>query len=341
MRPSHLTSCRSCKRIIFETLVKRSRQGLHRLSVPEIKQIGGRAGRYRSAAQTSGRSKEDDPEANTGYVTCFEDVDLPYIKAALNEEPPALKAAGIIPPDSVFQKFAAYFPSSIPFHYVIKRVMELAKVNPLFFLCDASDQIDGTMLLDPVRGLSIADRLTLIAAPISTRHSQSCDIAESLAKCVAKDTAGRLLDIESLPLEVLEKGVSGKKEYLEQLEVLHKAVILYSWLSFRFGGVFTDRTLATHVKELVEERMIRALTEFSSHKQLRKDASLHRQIALQKQLQTHAYILGHAEIAESEEEPSYDEEEQKSGNEKPHTTATSAEDIPHAGQPNWETKHTA
>jgi ATP-dependent RNA helicase SUPV3L1/SUV3 len=58
---------------------------------------------------------------------------------------------------------------------------------------------------------------------------------------------------------------------------------LYSWLSFRFGGIFTDRTLAAHVKELVEERMIRALTEFSANKKLRRNASLKRQIALQKQ----------------------------------------------------------
>ena len=78
-------------------------------------------------------------------------------------------------------------------------------------------------------------------------------------------------------------------------------MILYAWLSFRIGGVFTDRTLAAHVKELVEERMVRALTEFSANKKLRKDASLHRQIAFQKQLQEEKQRLAQANILSVEE----------------------------------------
>ena len=90
--------------------------------------------------------------------------------------------------------------------------------------------------------------------------------------------------------------MSGKKEYLQQLEILHKSVILYAWLSFRFGGVFTDRTLVAHVKDMVEERMIRALSEFSSHRDLRKDSSLRRQISLQKQNVERERLLAEAEM---------------------------------------------
>ena len=126
---SILTHCRSCKRIIFDTLVKRTPTGLQRLTVPEIKQIGGRAGRYRPANAKEG----SDDGANVGYITCIEEVDLPYIQQALKLEPPPLSAAGILPADTVFQKLAAYFPTGIPFEYLIKRVLELSQVSPLFF----------------------------------------------------------------------------------------------------------------------------------------------------------------------------------------------------------------
>lgn len=269
--------------------------------MPEIKQIGGRAGRYRPA--NTQNSPEDSSEPNVGLVTCIEEVDLPYIQQAMNTEPPPLRAAGIWPPDFAFQKFAAYFPRSVPFEYLIKRLMEIAQVNPLFFMCDTESQLQNAEIIDTVDGLRIHDQLTLMAAPMETKDQASRMVCGSFADCVAENTRGRLLDIPSLDLEILEQGVSGNKEYLHALESLHRSIILYSWLSFRFGGIFTDRTLAAHVKELVEERMIRALTEFSANKKLRKNASLRRQIAMQKQKLDQMRIISDADLHGEGEEP--------------------------------------
>ncbi|KAJ5677771.1 uncharacterized protein N7477_003404 [Penicillium maclennaniae] len=270
----------SCKRIIFETLIKRLPGGLQRLSIPEIKQIGGRAGRYRPASATN----DSEDGANVGLVTSLEEVDLPYIVKAMGTEPPPLRAAGIVPTDSTYQKFARYFPRSTPFEYLLRRVKDIAEISPLFFMCDAKSQLANAEIIDNVTGLRLQSQMTLMAAPMDARSNAGYDAISEFADCVAENSRGRFLDIHALRLEVLQEPVSGQKEYLRELEDLHKAIILYSWLGFRFGGVFTDRTLAAHVKELVEERMIRALTEFSANKKLRKDASLHRQIALQKQL---------------------------------------------------------
>ncbi|KAJ5177562.1 uncharacterized protein N7500_000261 [Penicillium coprophilum] len=270
----------SCKRVIFDTLVKRVPTGLQRLTVPEIKQIGGRAGRYRPANVTESTNEEP----NVGLISCLEEVDLPYIQQAMKLEPPPLSAAGIFPPESVFRKFAAYFPPGVPFEYLIKRVLEIAKVNPLFFLCDPTSQLGNAEIIDTVKGLPFEDQLKFMVSPMDRQSASSRDVTGAMADCVAEHHEGRLLDISHLNLEVIEQPVSGSNEYLHDLESLHRAVILYLWLSFRFGGVFTDRTLASHVKELVEERMVRALTEFSANKRLRKGASLKRQIALQKQL---------------------------------------------------------
>lgn len=288
---------RSIKRVVFETLIKRLPGCLQKLSVSEIKQIAGRAGRYRSAAQTQGKGKNaKSEEENVGFVTSLEDIDLPQIKEALSAEPPPITVAGLFPPDAAIQKFSAYFPRNTPFQYVLKRLIELTQVSPLFFMCDPQSQLENAELIDSVEGLRVEDQLALMAAPMHLRDPRGVQASRAFATCIAEHTNGRLLDIPELNLEVLENPVSGDKQYLHELEILHKSVILYAWLSFRIGGVFTDRTLASHVKQLVEERMVRALTEFSANKKLRKDASLRRQIALQKQIQDQKRVMSEANI---------------------------------------------
>ncbi|KAL4904551.1 hypothetical protein BDW74DRAFT_154121 [Aspergillus multicolor] len=296
----------SCKRIIFETVVKNLRTGLQRLTVPEIKQIGGRAGRYRSATQ-HGTIVQDDTE-NIGYVTSLEEVDLPYIQEALNTEPPPINAAGISPPDPVYEKFAAYFPGNASLAYMINRLAEIARIDPLFFICDPTPNLETAEVIDAVPGLNLTDQLTLMAAPVGAREEIGRRVAMAFARCVLENKNGRLLDIEEINLEILEEPVSGNKEYMHGLEALHRAVILYSWLSYRFGGIFTDRTLSAHVKELVEERLVRALTEFSANKKLRKNASLHRQIAMEKQQRLQQELMGangSTELGQSESGGSY------------------------------------
>ncbi|PYI36725.1 ATP-dependent RNA helicase SUV3 [Aspergillus indologenus CBS 114.80] len=272
----------SCKRIIFETVVKMLPGGLVRLTVPEIKQIGGRAGRYRPAVQ-HGKVSQNEKEDNVGWVTSLEEVDLPYIRQAMDIEPPPLVAAGLQAPDSVFQKFSAHYPANTPLEYLIKRILSVAQVHPLFFLCDPRNQLENAEIIDAVEGLRIPDQLTLMAAPMYVKDIIGRDAAVDFARAVAENSNGHLLSFSSLNLEILEQEVSGSKDYTTELESLHKSIVLYLWLSFRFGGIFTDRTLAMHVKELLEERMVRALTEFSANKKLRKDSSLRRQQALERQ----------------------------------------------------------
>jgi ATP-dependent RNA helicase SUPV3L1/SUV3 len=266
--------------------------GLTRLSVPEIKQISGRAGRYRAANETG--PQQQSKESNVGYVTSLEAVDLPFIQQAFNFEPPPLTAAGVIPPDIVIQHFSNYFPPNISCQYIIKRIYTLAQVHPLFFMCEPTSLLDAAEIIDKVPNLGIEDQLVFLAAPIYARDQRFQYIVQAFAKCIAHHTGGRLLDIPELNLEILESPVSGNKDYMHELEALHRAIILYLWLSYRLGGVFTDRTLAGHVKQLLEERMVRALTEFSANRKLRKDASRLRQYSLQRQVQEQKRLLAEA-----------------------------------------------
>lgn len=223
-------------------------------------------------------------------------------------EPPPLRAAGIWPTTGLMQKLAAYFPPATPFEYVVKRLLELAETNPLFFICDGENSLANAEIIDSVPQLKIQDQLTIIGAPMSTDIR---DVCFDFADCVAENQQGKLLDFPGLNLEILQQSASANRGYMQNLEALHKSLILYSWLSYRFGGCFTDRTLASHVKKITEQRMMQALTEFSANKSLRKNAALLREIALQKQLLREKQARSESGIGEPEETEEPAEKESK------------------------------
>ena len=138
-------------------------------------------------------------------------------------------------------------------------------------------------MIEPVTGLTIEDRIKFCAAPAAIRLPGFEDVVVSFAECVAKsDISSNLLDIPSLPLEILDGEVSMTRSYLSQLETLHKALILYIWLAYRFTGVFTTEAMAFYVKGLVEERIDKVLAQQpSSRKQKLKSL---RQLAMLDEL---------------------------------------------------------
>ncbi len=81
-------------------------------------------------------------------------------------------------------------------------------------------------------------------------------VVKALAKCVADQSGGELVDIKEINLELLDEPVDVEnKEYLRKLENLHSSLTLYLWLSYRFAGVFRSQAAAFHVKGLLEERI--------------------------------------------------------------------------------------
>ncbi|KAM0691694.1 hypothetical protein Q7P36_007893 [Cladosporium allicinum] len=265
------------KRVIFEASNKFDGAARRTLSVADIKQIGGRAGRYRTAAQatetttsegdtaTQGASPTTTPsEDSVGIVTTLEKFDFPVVRAAMESEPEPIRTAGIFPPDTVLERFSSYFPPGTPFSYIMTRLHELSLMHKRFHLCGLRDQIWVADLIEPVQGLTIADRSVICSAPASQTDGDLWrELMPAYARIIAEQSGGNLVDITQLPLEVLEAEVSPSREYLRELERLHKGIVTYLWLSYRFAGLFTTRALAFHVKTMVEEKIEEVLEKFS------------------------------------------------------------------------------
>ena len=322
----------SIKRIIFDTTYKFNGKTQERISIPDLKQIAGRAGRYRVAPQdttapevqksivgtndevsadsqqqktnlepldniteeimagnaeagnTSVIKERDTDPGTIGFVTTLERMDLKHVQFALKEEADPIMAAGIAPPDNVVTAFANYFPPDTAFSYILYRLHELCSTKSRYFLCNPRDPLKIAQALDTIPNLTIQDRLIFCAAPSNAGNAESYQIIRGMARCVAENKSGALLDIEGLNLGLLDTpDTITNSELLTQFEALHKALILYTWLSYRFVGVFTSRDMAFHVKELVEARINKLLSNESLAEKYRKQRQKYTKYAAKKE----------------------------------------------------------
>ncbi|ROW09700.1 hypothetical protein VMCG_02453 [Cytospora schulzeri] len=267
------------KRVVFETVTKHDGTKMRTLTLPELKQIGGRAGRYKTVAQAT-QASDDTPEAPTpgtlldlappkpttpaakakqvGYVTTLDDEDLDVVNGSFTQEAEPLKTAGLFPPTFVIERFASYFPSGTPFSFMLLRLRDIARLPGLYHMCSFRDNIE---IANSIQGypLSVHDRCIFLTAPISLRDYGMKDVLKALAQRVAFNESGDLVDIKEMNLEILnytrDSYPMGPTDYLKHLEALHKSLTLYLWLSYRYVGIFQNQSLAFHAKALVEERI--------------------------------------------------------------------------------------
>jgi ATP-dependent RNA helicase SUPV3L1/SUV3 len=293
------------KRIVFEASNKWDGFSRRTLSVADIKQIAGRAGRYKIATfknteddnhnQTESLAAEDlaaakgeearlvgpagdavgsptsEPmikteteEVTKGLITTLEKFDYPIVRAAMSAQPEPIRSAGIFPPGPILERFASYFPPYTPFSYILTRLHEISQMHPRFHLCGLKDQVWIADLIEHVKGLTVTDRNIICSCPASMTDKELwIKLMPAYANCVSEQTGGAIYDIEELPLEVLEADISASRGYLRELEQLHKGIVGYLWLSYRFAGVFYTRSLAFHVKSLVEAKIEEVLSKFS------------------------------------------------------------------------------
>ncbi|KAJ4368194.1 RNA helicase [Neocucurbitaria cava] len=278
------------KRVIFESTIKSNGVNYVPLQISEIKQIAGRAGRFKTAHQAvsqdsaqdsvtgnavdpavlDGRNPKPKPEQKTiGWVTTLDQVDHNNLRLGMGREPEEIKTAGLFPPSLIVERFASYFPPGTPFSYIMLRLHEISEIHPRFHLCALKDQLAIADNIHTIKNLSVQDRIMICSAPSNMRDTTERAFLRALAECIADGKSGDLLDLPDLPLNVMDHQPSGDRKYLYALEQLHKLLVCYLWLSYRFPNVFTTRALANYTKKLVEDQIEKTLTDFSFIEQAR------------------------------------------------------------------------
>jgi ATP-dependent RNA helicase SUPV3L1/SUV3 len=256
------------RRVIFETAAKFDGMTFRRLSIPEIKQIGGRAGRYRTASReikdntasagSKSRTPSDNEQRSIGLVTVLDGVDLDRIHEAFETEVKPIKAAGIFPPAGIIERFSSFFPANTPLSFVLSRLREMAQLSELFQMCDINVAVEIADIIQDLP-MNISDRCVFLSCPVSLRDDGQREVLKAMANCVSTMSKGHILEIEEIDLEVLDLDANDPKlvggDYLRRLEALHKSITTYLWLSYRYQGVFISQHLAFHIKSLVETKI--------------------------------------------------------------------------------------
>lgn len=265
------------KRVIFESTMKSDGTKYVPLQISEIKQIAGRAGRYKTATDAvSDNTPQEGGEATTsvkaektiGWCTTLDQVDLPALQDGMGREPDPIETAGLFPPSLIVERFANYFPPGTPFSYILLRLHEISELHPRFHLCGLKEQLAIADAIHTIKRLTIQERIMITSAPCNMRDKAEKEFLRTLAECIAENKTANLLELPNLPLDVMDLPAKGTREYLYTLEQLHKMIVLYLWLSYRFPNIFVTRSLAVYTKKLLEDQIEDTLTQFS-HTEIR------------------------------------------------------------------------
>ncbi|MCK8783063.1 RNA helicase [Roseomonas sp. NAR14] len=216
------------RRVVFSALRKFDGEGRRDLNAQEVKQIGGRAGRY-------GRYEE-------GVVAVLAGAGNPEFVARLLAAPPAEPedSRPLVQPDAdIVANVAAEIGSDSLFGVLarIKRAV-LRRDDPNYRLADMEEAMAIATAVDGVPGLSLLDRWTYAMCPVDQRDHG----VPRLARWAVEHGAGRPVDPPAggrLPAPE-----RASREELERAEKLHKRLVAWRWLSLRFPEAYPEREAA-------------------------------------------------------------------------------------------------
>ncbi|GMN46745.1 hypothetical protein TIFTF001_015917 [Ficus carica] len=234
-------------RIIFSTMKKFDGIEERELTVPEIKQIAGRAGRYGS-------------KFPTGEVTCMDAHYLPLLHSSLKAPSPTLERAGLFPTFDLMNVYSRLHPRS-GFYEILEHFVENAKLSASYFIADSEEMMKVAAVIDQLP-LSLEDKYLFCNSPVDMDDDISAQGLTQFAENYAKKGIVRLREI-FIP-GMLE--VPKSQNELKELESIHKVLDLYVWLSFRLESSFPDHEVASAQKSICSSLIEEFLERFGLEK---------------------------------------------------------------------------
>ncbi|XP_039055931.1 DExH-box ATP-dependent RNA helicase DExH16, mitochondrial isoform X2 [Hibiscus syriacus] len=234
-------------RIIFSTLKKFDGTEMRDLTIPEIKQIAGRAGRYGS-------------KFPWGEVTCLDAEDLPLLHSSLKSTSPILEKAGVFPSFDLIYMYSRLKPKR-GLYRILEDFLENAKLSENYFFANCEEILKVAAVIDGLP-LSLQDKYTFCISPVDMNDEISSQGLTQFAQNYAKRGLVHLREIFTPgTLEVPKTPTA-----LKDLESIHKVLELYVWLGFRFEESFPDHELASSQKDICSSLIEEFLERFGWQK---------------------------------------------------------------------------
>ena len=289
--------------MIFETLHKFNGKQEVMMSISQIKQIAGRAGRY----------GQHDADSGGGAVTTLNPADLPLLKDILKAPLTPVHRAVLDANSVIVAKLSLLLPPEITHAQLLEEVAALAIV-PSY--CAPSDTSGSTKIATTIEeyhdSLTLSEIMLFVFAPVNTRDERVVSAFRSFIERFVD--LGYVPIYEALPPQLLEnldmvelaRKAMPDADHLESrepshrvptsippaivaglpmLESLHKAIVLYLWLSFRMDLAFPEREKAGALKLRVEDALEFCLERLPGLKQKRSKFKDHSRLEREEESQ--------------------------------------------------------
>lgn len=262
------------KRIIFDSLHKFDGNVERPLSVSQVKQIAGRAGRYGLHGEPG------------GFVTTLHAHDLPRLHSVIPCQPDPVVFAGVSPTLAWAENVLQALPVDSSHQTLMEVAPYVSNVRPPCRAFVPSKVEERSQFVEThAKDMKLYDRLLISGAPMNWRDPLAVEFAARLCQIYNEKIRVPILHalqagsyIEAL--EDVEAMMSGGKSSagapskgLVTLEGLHKSLVLYLWLSFRLPVAFYQSEEAYTLKERTEKALDWCLRNVSGRVAVRYPAS--------------------------------------------------------------------
>ena len=213
------------RRIVFAALRKFDGTMSRDLTAQEVKQIGGRAGRFGMH--------------EAGVVAVLAGAGSPGFVRSMLAAPPAPQAElrPLVQPDAdIVRAVAAEIGSDSLFGVLVRiRRAVLRRDDPNYRLSDMGQAFAVASALEGISGLDLTQRWTYAMCPIDERDNG----ITRLAAWAAEHAAGR--PVIPPGIGKLPSPERASREELEKAEKRHKRLVAWRWLALRFPEAYPAR----------------------------------------------------------------------------------------------------
>lgn len=235
----------SIDRIVFTTNVKFNGLELVDLTSSNIKQIGGRAGRFKANASGG--------EIPKGYITALDPRVLKSVRQGIEAPIKYLSSAVIWPTDVICARIMIKFPPKTPPSTLLKTIaLQLEqRSDRLFTLSDLKNRLNVLQVFEHMDSIPFLEKLRLSNAPVKDLTLVKRAFYQFCQTIAKRQTRGLLS--YPFPFEVLDyRCIADEKFTLELYESLYNIIMIYFWLSNRYPSFFIDLESARDMKYFCE-----------------------------------------------------------------------------------------
>ncbi len=208
------------KNILFTSDTKFDGVARRKISVNEIVQIAGRAGRYKLF--------------DVGYLGATRKDVLAYIKEEFKQPIKTIKQPFCVKINNEQLEALASHIKTNSLTRVLKYFKDNMSFDGPFIAANISSMIEAAKIVDKREKLGLEEKYLLAQAPITTKSTIILQAYEAYVAAVLKNRVCRYKPSITLP----KKAVTQKDLLLVEDEV--KKISLYLWLSYKFPKLFPD-----------------------------------------------------------------------------------------------------